>query len=184
MEMSTMVEKESNVIIHNGISIDRSHEHMGVKYAIMNNAHVIKQEAFFNCSNLEQIILSDNLTTIEQDAFNLCTNLIYRLPSSVGYLGKRAFANISAWNDLHLTSNLGFISTDCFMYSNFNTVTVEEGVSFIGNIFRRSYIRTLILPRTLKYISYDVISNCNNIVCHPDSELYDMLMQYNKPISY
>lgn len=54
----------------------------------------IKTDAFNNCENLEQVIISDGIEEIGDFAFNNCENLSYvKLPSTLKSIGWYAFSN-------------------------------------------------------------------------------------------
>lgn len=139
------------------------------QYIILENIKSIPANTFLNCRNLKKIILPADLREIHHDAFNGCRNLEFRLPESLEFLGTRAFAGIKSNCNLIIPSSLNNIQTDCFMYTKFNRVVIQEGVYKLGDIFRGAQIHKLVLPRSLEYIANSAIEACDEIICYTDS---------------
>ena len=65
-------------------------QYNGIEYPVSG----IGAKAFRNCSGIDTLIVSDNVTYIYYDAFSYCTSLgMVELPLSLNFIGVRAFAN-------------------------------------------------------------------------------------------
>lgn len=104
---------------------------------------VIQKEAFKNCQHLHEVIL-DNVSGIEENAFQGCTSLTQiRIPGSVKNLGDGAFR-------------------DC---GGLKTVDIHEGVITIGNsAFANCYqLQSIPFPKSLHYINSEAFKSCSNL---------------------
>lgn len=83
---------------------------------IPKNVKGIKGSAFYNCSLLEEVKMSDNIQEISESAFNGCSSLTsIVLPKSLEIIGESAFANCSKL--LEVTNNSPVplsINDNCF----------------------------------------------------------------------
>lgn len=150
----------------------------GVQYAIIENMLSIPANAFLNCKDLKKIILPEGLEEIQHDAFNGCKNLEFRLPSSLKFLGMRAFAGVKSNCNLIIPPMLSNVQIDCFMYTRFNRVVISEGMHQLGDIFRGAHINKLIIPRSLEYLTSANIDACDEVVCYADTLIEDYCKKY------
>lgn len=145
---------------------------------IAKEAICIKSCTFLNNINLDQIILGESIINIGDDAFNGCSNLNYRLPKNIQYIGKRAFANINSKCDLLLPNTLKYLGVDCFMYSDFNDVVVEEGIYSLNSVFRGSRIKRLYLPHSIQFLDIENLEYCDNVYCYKDTTALQYCLSY------
>jgi hypothetical protein len=98
---------------------------------IGNNINTIDEKAFMGCTGLENITLSSNLTTINKEAFKGCIKLceatgkLY-LPNDVNYIGTSAFYNCSSISDIILPSGLKTMCSNCL---NFTPTTKKINIT-------------------------------------------------------
>jgi len=108
----------------------------------------IKNNAFYNCNNLKEVIFNNentNLDKIEFCCFENCTNLSkVILPKSIKIIDYKAFNNCSNLIDINLDEldNLEEIGNTAFKYVN---------------------IEHLNLSSNVRYITYNCFNNCNNL---------------------
>ena len=75
----------------------------------------IFQYTFFNCTQLETIILPETVKTIHSSAFQGCTNLIdITIPQSVTYIQANAFDGCTSLQEITLPESLENLSTKAF----------------------------------------------------------------------
>ena len=99
------------------------------KATIMNND--IHSQQFYNCTSLNDIVISDNVTTIGSNAFYNCTGLRrVTIPASVTNLTAGAFTNCSGLQDV--TMKVKKIPNSMFTGLSIASVNLE-GVEEIGN---------------------------------------------------
>lgn len=79
------------------------------------NAEIIGSNAFYDCSSLENLVLSENLTTIQAYAFKDCYALSsIDLPSSVTSLGDYAFSGCQQLKKIELPSSVETVGQSVF----------------------------------------------------------------------
>lgn len=113
-----------------------------------------------DCNNLTSVKFSDNLTQIQDYAFDNCYYLTtLHFPSSLAYIGIYAFRYLG-WNNNALSivfpSSLKRIDNYAFQYSSLKEITFNEGLEEIGgwafyNLSTAS-LKSIVFPATLKSI--------------------------------
>ncbi len=79
------------------------------------NAEIIGSNTFYDCSSLENLVLSENLTTIQAYAFKDCYALSsIDLPSSVTSLGDYAFSGCQQLKKIELPSSVETVGQSAF----------------------------------------------------------------------
>ncbi len=121
--------------------------------------------AFSNCSTIEELILNDEITTIEDRAFYRCTKLdTFKLPASLTTLGSEAMYNCDSLTDIEIPSGVTTIDEDAF-YScdTLSNVKLHADVTTIGNYAFAdcSALKNVDLPENLESIGSSAFRNCN-----------------------
>ena len=122
----------------------------------------IPAEAFYNCSNLWQVVLGDKVTTIGDRAFYGCYWLEnMELPDSVTTIGSEAFRGVT-FLDFKLPKSLTTLGLGAFSGSYLYTDCLEipAGVTEItyGAFAGCRNLKELILPDTVTTIGYYAFS--------------------------
>ena len=83
---------------------------------------------------LEEIILPDNITSIEKRAFQNCTKLVsITLPSTVTSIGKMAFCNCDELKSVTISGDLMSIGVSCFgMCEKLESINIPNSVTSLG----------------------------------------------------
>ena len=148
----------------------------------------IPRFAFFECGDLERVIISEPVEKIERDAFGFCYNLTnIDLPSSLKTIGDYAFESCGLQsitlppkaNDLGEyifsgcvnmeSANLGDALTDIpFGMFDFCTqlknVTWSDHLKSIDHLaFSSTALESVVIPETVTYIGASVFQNCENL---------------------
>ncbi len=137
----------------------------------------IRENAFYNCTQLTGISLPSSLTTISSAAFVGCSSLTtIAIPANVSSIGMGCFTGCTALKSITVdTGNSAYSASDGVLvehqtklmaYPNAkgDTYAVGEGVTTIdGYAFCMTGIKSLTLPSTLKTISDYAISYCSNL---------------------
>lgn len=140
-------------------------------YLVINTVKAIPANTFLNYKTLKAVVFDDTIQTINHDAFNGCTDLKFRLPRSLRYLGVRAFAGIKNYCDLVIPGTINKIGYDCFMYTCFQNVFLEEGIIHLGDVFRGAKVEKLYLPHSLEYLAVGNLNCCKEVVCFADTPM-------------
>ena len=137
----------------------------------------IRENAFYNCTQLTGISLPSSLTTISSAAFVGCSSLTtIAIPANVSSIGMGCFTGCTALKSITVdTGNSAYSASDGVLVENQtklmaypnakgDTYAVGEGVTTIdGYAFCMTGIKSLTLPSTLKTISDYAISYCSNL---------------------
>ncbi len=99
-----------------------------------NNIKSIGDNAFYNCSKLEKIVIPESVAYIGSSAFQSCRSLqSVNIPSSVNAILKNTFAYCRSLTSLTLPEALTVIEDTAFSdCSAFTEVVIPDGVKSIG----------------------------------------------------
>lgn len=123
----------------------------------------VKNSAFWHCSSLTTVILSQNLTELQASVFEDCSALTdIELPESLTQIGSRAFANCSSLKYIEIKSNcINEYSWMAFDSSGLEAVLLPNGIEILPNrIFFNTNITDIVLPSTVKEIDVRAFGNC------------------------
>ncbi len=85
------------------------------------NATSVSQLAFYNCTNLTDLVISPVLSTIGNASFSYCTGLVtINIPNTVTSIGSSAFAWCSALKDISIPASVSSIGISAFGGLNAN----------------------------------------------------------------
>lgn len=85
--------------------------------------------AFYGCSNINNITLSNSITAISMETFFSCSKLTsIKLPSSLTAIGEKAFMN-TAISSITIPSTVKTISSQAFYGSNITSVNLPKSVT-------------------------------------------------------
>lgn len=169
----------------------------GADYAVTS----IGDSAFYSCTNLTSITITDSVTTIGEGAFAVCSSLTsidlpsaltqigdytfyncssltsITIPDSVTSIGECAFENCSSLTSVTIPDSVGYISS-CAFYncSNLTVVTIPDSVTSIGSgaFADCTSLTSIDLPSALTQIGNSMLSGCSALtaVTIPDSVTY------------
>ena len=128
----------------------------------------IGKNAFANATNkteITKVTIPDTVTTIDEYAFNGCTNLAeVEIPSSVTTIGKRAFYG-TALTSVTIPENVTTIGQEAFYEcKSLENVTIPESVTSIGNYaFKNTALKSVTLPNSVKTIGQGAFSGCTKL---------------------
>ena len=101
---------------------------------IPENVATIGASAFYNCSNLESVVLPAGLTRIEDSTFYGCYSLTnITIPDGVTYIGKEAFSSCSAITAITLPEGIGEYGDNAFYGTGLTSVTSLRATAVEAN---------------------------------------------------
>ena len=126
--------------------------------------------AYGDSEKLEEVVISDNITTIEKNAFRNCPALTkINIPSSVTSVGEKAFYKSGYYNDesnwdgdeLYLDGWLIAVKET----ETPRAIEVNEGTKGIADrlFAERNDIKSITLPDSLVYLGYETFRDNNFI---------------------
>ena len=125
----------------------------------------IPLNSFYNCTGLENILFTENVTAIGASAFKYCSSLpSLTIPDSVTSIGSGAFGNCTALTSVTIGKNVATIPSSLFSgCTNLTSVTFSEGIAIIGdNSFSDCVSLTdLIFPNTVTKICEYAFYHCS-----------------------
>ncbi len=132
---------------------------------ISSSVKLICQKAFYSCSSLVRVTLSEGLKEIGETSFALCSSLkeIY-IPEGVKKIGKSAFFECTKLNRVSLPKNLKEIENGAFRDCHALTfIEIPSSVESIGSyaFFRCPSLETVYLHEGLREIKNIAFRDCS-----------------------
>ncbi len=125
-EYGILFNKDQTTLIQCPIKIATSY------YEMPNSVITIKEGAFFCCESLKGIKLSNNVTTISEEAFYFSFLEEIVIPSGVTTIGGWAFSSCEKLNFIELPNTLTTIEDGAFSYSALKNIIIPQSVTSIG----------------------------------------------------
>ena len=116
---------------------------------------------FYKSTTLKKVTIADNAAIIPDYLFENCSGLeTIDIPSAVQTIGKSAFRSCTNLTEIEIPSSVTNIGCDAFYYcSNLEKLTLNEGLKTLGaNCFEGTKISSVNIPSTLTAVnmpSYD-----------------------------
>ena len=155
-------------------------------YTIPDGVETILERVFWECTNLDSIILPNSVKAIGQQAFLKCENLTYvSLPESLESIGYGAFEECHHLNTINLPNSVTDIGDNCFwdcdnlsepqfndrFFAHFpknyaTTYSIPEGIEEVigGSFVGCDSLVSVSFPNTVAKIRGYAISNCPNLM--------------------
>ena len=113
---------------------------------------------------VEEVVISENTTSIKNDAFSGCYSLkSVIIPSSVTSIGYQAFYNCNNLKDVSLPTSVTSIGFAAFYGCQALTdIVIPEGVTELGNMlfFACDSLTNVVIPSTVTKIEGSAFSGC------------------------
>ena len=152
----------------------------------------ISQDAFYGCSKLANVTLHEGITTINQRAFQYCKLTNITIPSTVSYIGGKAFQNNPTTSvtwlpktcDTGSDDNAPFYSTSskitsfvfgdsvqvipaslCYMMNKLENIVLPEKLTTIGSSAFKScsLLQDVTIPASVSSIGQNAFMYCTAI---------------------
>ena len=124
----------------------------------------IGEAAFYRCSKLTSITISNSVTYIDEMAFLRCSSLnSITIPDSVTYIGGRAFENCDSLVSIIIPDSITSIENYVFYSCNsLTSITLHNNVTYIGNstFCDCSLLADITIPDSVTYIGDDAFKDC------------------------
>ena len=125
--------------------------------------NIVGAQMFWD-SKLEEIILPNNITSIEKRAFQRCKKLIsIILPSTVTSIGKMAFYDCDELKSVTVQGDLTSIGWSCFMLcEKLQNINIPNSVNYIGGeaFYKCSSLKSVNIP-PISAIYEDTFRSCS-----------------------
>lgn len=143
--------------------------------------------AFYNCKNLESVVVPETINAIPEDTFGECRSLksvtlpaelteigrfaFYScealktvvLPKCLRSIGQGAFSDCESLNNVCFPDSLQTIGAGAFSGCyNITSIILPENIQSVGgDAFNHTSIRNLVLPKNI--LNYDVCNECDSL---------------------
>lgn len=128
----------------------------------------VGENAFYQCSALQGIVIPEGVTKIGSDAFGSCTKLEeISIPSTLTYIGDGVFYNDISLTAIAIPSGIEYMGTEIFYScSSLASVTLPEGLDSIGSWFEGcESLTSLTIPSTVTKLSNYAFGTCGLTSC-------------------
>jgi len=142
------------------------YEYYSDSYYASNNT--IGDYMFNGCTNLQEIILPNNVTLIGRNAFKNCSSLVsINISEGIKSIGNQAFENCSLLSSIDIPNSATSIGSQAFENcSSLISVNIPNGVTSIGNqVFANcSSLISVNIPSGVTSIGNQVFANCSSLI--------------------
>ena len=133
------------------------------------NASTISKYAFYNCTTIKNVVLSDSITSIGTNAFYGCTGLQkINIPNSITMLDSYTFSGCSSLQEINIPATVTTIKTDCFKNcTSLNKVVVHSMEQWMSISFGNSAANPLTCGKNL-YLTSDLTNPVTTVTFTQD----------------
>ena len=167
--MDTKVPLIKNIIFPNTIKIINMSDGNSIleNVQLSENLTSIGDGAFSGCSKLSSITIPEGVTSIGDSAFSGCSSLSsITIPEGVTSIGYGAFDGCSSLSSITIPENVTSIEYNAFSgCSSLSSITIPEKVTSIGwNAFSEcSSLSSITIPEKVTSIGDDAFLECTNL---------------------
>ena len=125
--------------------------------------------AFYNCYNLKDVIIPNNVTEIKNYSFYYCKSLTsITIPPLVSYIGNYAFYHCTSLKHITLNNNIKYIGQQAFdSCKSLTSITIPASVTTIRYYAFENCInlQNVTILNNAITINYSAFICCNNLKC-------------------
>ena len=142
---------------------------------ILDSVTSIGDYAFYDCSGLTSIVIPDSVTSIGDVAFCNCEGLTsITIPDSVTSIGGGAFSHCTSLTSITISDSVTSIGSSAFYYcSNLTSITIPDSVTSIGDyaFYYCSNLTSVTIPDSVTSIGDEAFRYCSSLtsIVIPDS---------------
>lgn len=142
---------------------------------ISNSVTSIGDGAFYGCSSLVKIDIPNSVISIGDDAFCACKSLsLINIPNSVISIGNSAFCECSSLTSINLPDSIRSLGTFAFsVCSSLTSISLPDSLRSIGNsaFYLCKSLTSIALPDSVKSIGNSAFYECSSLtsIAIPDS---------------
>ena len=166
--VTLVAEWKQYIFVEDGVITECIPNEMPAELTIPGSINTIGEEVFRSCNNLEKVVVSSGVVTLDDMAFFCCNNLTeVTLPDSVTSVGVSAFGMCGKLERAVLSNSLTEISGALFdQCGNLTSITIPDGVTTIGNsaFYNCNKMTSLAIPAGVQNIGDGAFSNCTSLV--------------------
>ena len=154
---------------------DSAQNHLLVEVEFGASVTIISSYAFYCCSSLRRIAISDHVLSIDVYAFYSCSSLNSIIfPDSVANIGSGAFYNCSSLNSIVFSDSEMSIGTNAFRSClSLNSIALPESMMSIYNrmFMGCGALTEIVIPDSVIGISTSAFQSCSSLnkIVIPDS---------------
>ena len=143
--------------------------------AMKNYGYSNNQSPVYWNTNVKKVVIEDGVTSIGNEAFHLCRNLIsITIPKTLKSIGNNAFYDCTSLTSVTIPGNVESIGESAFYYcDNLTDVTLQDGVKSIGDaaFIWCNNLTNIVLPNSVTSIGYYAFKDCTSLtsIKIPDS---------------
>lgn len=145
---------------------DPFYECNNLRYVKLNDKLTYISNWFSNKSNLETVVLGNQVTTIGNSAFANCKSLqTINMPETLTTIGNSAFSGCSKLASIYIPESVNKIENYAFSNSGLRTFTLPQNITVISNyVFNNcDSLRTITLTPQLTAIEEDAFHSCDSV---------------------
>jgi hypothetical protein len=136
----------------------------------------IGRDAFKNCSNLNSVTIGNNVTMIEDFAFQGCNLSSIVIPNSVTKVGYNAFRGCTSLTTISFGNSLATIDEGAFLgCKELTSVSLPNSLNTIGKwaFYGCNNLTNVNIPRNVISIGGGAFSRCLSITVDSNNKKYD-----------
>ena len=116
-----------------------------------------------NIDNVEEVVLAEGITSIENKSFAGCSELHQVIiPITVRKIGAEAFSYCAKLRALTLTDGIEELDDRCFAYSAISRINIPKSVCFFGDYLFTGceYLESIVIPKNMTRIPKGTFESC------------------------
>ncbi len=127
----------------------------------------LKRINFYDCTELESVLLPDEMSEINYRAFCECISLTsIDLPNAIASIGDKTFERCENLTSIDIPDSVTSIGSNAFFMCGLTSVVIPDQVSEIGfACFQSCYnLEEVTIGKSITSIGHDAFNSCNNII--------------------
>lgn len=125
----------------------------------------IGDNCFFDCSSLNSVTISSEVTSLGASCFEQSTLTSISIPNNVTSLGTKCFNNCVQLTSVTLSNNLTLLPNFCLSSTGITTITIPNSVTSLGNNCFENCVdfTSITVPDTVTSLGISCFNACYNL---------------------